>query len=63
MSENMEYALEHVIAGVLFCMAVAMLLWLHGVFLQQVSFAGRASEQLILVEQSEGQEWNRLDEP
>ena len=63
MSESIEHALEHVMAGVLFCTAVAMMFWLHGMFLQQVRLIGRSSERLIMAEQSEGWEWNRSDEP
>ena len=63
MSENTEQALEHVTAGILFCTAVAMLVWLHGTFLQQILLTGIGSEQLIMAEQSEGAEWNRLVEP
>ncbi len=63
MSENIEHALEHAVAGVLFCTAVAMLLWIHGTFVQQVRLIGRSSERLIMAEQSEGWEWNRSDEP
>lgn len=63
MSENIEQALEHVFAGILFCVALAMLFWQHGVFLQQTELTGKASERLILAEQSEGREWNRLEEP
>ena len=54
MSESIEHALEHVVAGVLFCIAIAMLFWLHSTFLQQVQLTGRTSERLILTEQGEG---------
>jgi len=59
MSENAEHAMEHVTAGILFCTAVAMLIWLHGTFLQQILLTGTGSVQLILVEQREEAEWNR----
>lgn len=54
MSESIEHGLEHTVAGVLFCMAIAMMFWLHSTFLQQVRMTGRSSERLIMVEQSEG---------
>lgn len=51
MTEGMEHAFEYVTAGILFCMAVAMLLWLHGAFLQQLQVVGKAPERLIMLEQ------------
>lgn len=54
MSESIENALEHMVAGVLFCVAIAMLFWLHGTFLYQVQLIGRSPERLIMSEQSEG---------
>lgn len=54
MSESTEHALEYMLGGALFCMAITMMIWLHGTFLQQVQMAGRAPERLILAEQSEG---------
>lgn len=62
MSESIEHALEHIAAGVLFCMAFAVLFLLHGVFLQQVQLTGRSSERFIMTEQSEEEKWNRSDE-
>ena len=50
MTEGMEHALEYAVAGVLFCMAIAMLLWLHGAFVQQMQVLGREPERLILFE-------------
>jgi len=61
MSESIEHALEHVLAGVLFCMAVVMLLWLHGTFVRQVQLTGKSTERLIMAEQSGGREWNHSD--
>ncbi len=52
MTESTEHALEYTVAGVLFCTAIAMLIWLHGTFLQQVQLTGRAPERLIMAEQS-----------
>lgn len=63
MSENIEHALEHMVAGLFFCMAIAMLLWLHGTFLQQVRVVGRYSERLVMLEQCEERKWNHLDVP
>lgn len=54
MTEGVEHALEHVFAGVLFCIAVTMLLWLHGMFMQQVQSAGKEPERLILFEEDGG---------
>lgn len=54
MSESMEQALEHAMAGILFCAAFMMLVWLHTTFLQQVQSVGKSSERLILTEQNEG---------
>ena len=63
MSESIEHALEHAVAGVLFCIAVAMLLWLHGTFVRQIKLTGKSPERLIMAEQSEGREWNHSDVP
>lgn len=62
MSESTERALEHMVAGMLFCMAIMMLLWLHSTFLKQIQQTGRQPERLILLEQSEAMEWKHSDE-
>lgn len=53
MTEGTEHVLEYTVGGILFCMATAVLLLLHGTFLQQVQTAGRTPERLIMAEQSE----------
>ena len=50
MSDGTEHALEYAVAGVLFCMAIGVLLWLHGAFMQQVQATGNEPERLILFE-------------
>lgn len=50
MTEGTEYSLEFAVSGLLFCMAIAMLLWLHRGFLQQTEAIGAAPERLILME-------------
>ena len=62
MSESTERALEHMVAGILFCTAIMMLLWLHSAFLKQIQQAGRQPERLILVEQNEEMDWRHSDE-
>jgi len=61
MSESIERALEHIVAGILFCAAFALMFWLHGIFLQQVRLTGKSPERLIMAERSEEEEWNHLD--
>ena len=51
MTDGTEHALETVTAGVLFCMAIALLLGLHNAFVQQTKVLGTAPERLILLEQ------------
>lgn len=53
MNESTEHALEYALSGVLFCMAIALMIWLHGTYLQQLQVVGRVPERLILAEQSE----------
>lgn len=53
MTEGTEHTLEHVFAGVLFCMGVTVMLWLHGIFMQQTQNLGKEPERLILFEQTE----------
>ena len=62
MSESTERALEHMMAGILFCMAILMLLWLHSTFLIRIQQTGRQPERLILAEQREAKEWKHSDE-
>ena len=57
MTEGIEHALEYVLGGVLFCMAIVILLQLHGAFLKQIHMLGRTPEQLILFEQEGEEEW------
>ena len=51
MTEGTEQVLEYVASGVLFCMAIAMLLWIHGAFLKQVEEIGNVPDRVILYEQ------------
>lgn len=51
MTEGTEHSLEFAVSGLLFCMALAMLLWLHNAFLKQTEVIGTAPERLILMEQ------------
>ena len=50
MTDSTEHALEAVVAGSLFCMAIVVLLWLHGAFMQQIQRFGDFPERLILME-------------
>lgn len=54
MTEGAEHGMEAVFAGILFCMAVAVLLWLHGAFMGQISRLGDSPERLILTEYEGG---------
>lgn len=45
---------EHILGGVLFCIAIALLLRLHGMYTQQVKDAGKEPNRVILFEQTEG---------
>ena len=51
MTEGTEHMLEYVVSGVLFCMAIALLLRLHGAFMQQAEVIGNVPERVILFEQ------------
>ena len=51
MTDGGEHALEYVVSGVLFCMAMAMLLWMHGAFMKQAEMVGHTPERMILYEQ------------
>lgn len=51
MTEGTEHALEYMTAGVLFCMGLFMVLWLHKSFMQQVNMLGNMPKRTILFEQ------------
>ncbi len=53
MTDGIERAIESVFAGVLFCIALGMMLWLHGAFMQSLDIVGKEPEQLILFEETE----------
>ncbi len=50
MTEGTEQTLEYAFSGVLFCMAIAMLLWMHSAFMQQAETVGSSPERVILFE-------------
>lgn len=62
MTEGTEHALEYAVGGCLFCMAIAMLLWLHGALMQQTKVFGKEPEYVILFEQEGVAEWSHSDE-
>ncbi len=51
MTEGTEQALEYACSGVLFCMAVVILVWLHGAWMRQAQVMGNAPERVIMFEQ------------
>lgn len=51
MTEGTEHAIEHIMGSILFCMAVALLLWFHTVTQEQLQVLGKEPERLILLEQ------------
>lgn len=51
MTEGTEHALEYACSGVMFCMAIAMLLWLHSAFMRQAEVIGRTPERVTMFEQ------------
>lgn len=51
MAEGTEQAMEHIMGGILFCMAIALLLWFHTVAEEQLQMLGKEPERLILFEQ------------
>lgn len=51
MTEGTEQAIEQFAGGILFCMAIAMLLWFHTVTEEQLRVFGKEPERLILFEQ------------
>lgn len=50
MTEGVERAVEHVIAGILFCVAIGLLLWLHGTLVQQTTVFGTDAGRLLVSE-------------
>ena len=62
MTEGTEHALEYVVAAGMFCMAIAMLIWLHGAMIQQITMLGKEPECVILFEREGGLGWNHSDE-
>lgn len=52
MTEGTELAIETMAGGMLFCMALAVLLLLHTAFVKQVSTLGKTPEKLILFEEA-----------
>lgn len=62
MSEGVGKALETIVAGGLFCVAVTMLLLLHTALLQQAEGFEGMPEQLILFEEGKGELWRHSDE-
>lgn len=53
MTEGVERATEHVIAGILFCMAITLLLWFHGTLVQQTGVFGKDAGRLIISERED----------
>ncbi|MBQ9767629.1 MAG: hypothetical protein IJW37_05970 [Lachnospiraceae bacterium] len=62
MTEGTEQAIETMAAGVLFCMAITMLLLLHTATCRQTAYLGRWPEQLVLFEDTGDDGWKHLDE-
>ena len=54
MTQGMEHTMEAIFAGIIFCMAVVVLLWLHGAFMGQIHRFGDVPERLILTEDEGG---------
>lgn len=53
MTESTERAMEYVFAGFLFCMALSILLWMHGATIQQWDAFGKEPERVIFFERAE----------
>lgn len=51
MTEGTEHALEHIVGGILFGIAISMLLWFHGTAQGQLQVLGKEPERLILFQQ------------
>ena len=47
MTDGVEHALEYVVSGVLFCMAMAMLLWMHGAFMKQAEMLALEMDEFM----------------
>lgn len=62
MTEGTEQAIETIAAGVLFCMAITMLLLLHTTVGRQTKHLGQLPEQLVLFEDTGDDGWKHLDE-
>lgn len=63
MTEGVEQGLEMAFAGLLFSMAIALLLWMHGAFLHQAQKIGSTPERLILMEEKGDEGWKLWEEP
>ncbi|MBR6538172.1 MAG: hypothetical protein IKT67_13325 [Lachnospiraceae bacterium] len=50
MTDMTEHALEYVVGGILFCIAIVMLLWLHSSFVHLTKAVGTSPERVILFE-------------
>ncbi len=61
MTEGIEQAIETAAAGILFCIAMTMLLLLHTAFCKQSEIIGKTPERLILFEEAE-ESWKHLEE-
>lgn len=53
MTESTERAMEYAFAGILFCMALSILLRLHGTVMQQMKVLGKDPERVIFLERAE----------
>lgn len=62
MTEGTELAMEQAAAGVMFCLAISLLLLLHMALEQQTERLGAMPEQLILFEETGERVWKPSDE-
>lgn len=62
MTEGTELAIETVTAGVLFCMAITMLLLLFTVCSKQWKVQEAMPEHIIMFEEAGDGEWKHLEE-
>lgn len=51
MTEGTEQAIEHIVGGILFGTAIALLLWVHAVTEEQLQVLGKEPARVILFEQ------------
>ncbi len=51
MTDVTEQALEYMVGGIMFCLAIVMLLWLHNGFMQLTEVVGTSPERVILFEE------------